>query len=82
LYVHFSNADLQQAAKLDEDFDTFEGTIVIYLAGSSSKTNSKPYRLKEFCAIWLLVLCKKNHLTYMLQLLKEHRPWKTIDVHR
>jgi hypothetical protein len=59
LYVDFSNADQQQAAKEDEDFDTFEGTTVINLTGSSSKTNSKPYHLKDFCAIWLLVLCKK-----------------------
>ncbi|KZS03094.1 Uncharacterized protein APZ42_034264 [Daphnia magna] len=70
-----SNADKQQAAKDDEEFDAFEGTPVINLTDSSSATNSKPLSFKRILCHWAAsTMQKKSHLTYSLQLLKEHRP--------
>jgi hypothetical protein len=54
---------------------------VINLIGSSSTTNSKPLSFKRILCHWAAsTMQKKSHLTYLLQLLKEHRPPVDYDV--
>jgi hypothetical protein len=58
-----SSTDKQQS---NEDEDLFEGTPVINISTSSAPINNKPWAAST--------MQKKSHLTYLLELLKEHRP--------
>ncbi|KZR96726.1 Cc8L18.2-like protein, partial [Daphnia magna] len=70
----------KQHANEDVDFDAFEGIPVIYLAGTSSVPNNKPLSFKRILCHWAaFTMQKKSHLTYLLELLKEHRPQIDFD---
>jgi hypothetical protein len=60
--------------KSNEDEDFFEGTPVINISTSSAPINNKPLSFKRVICHWAASMQKKSHLTYLLELLKEHRP--------
>jgi hypothetical protein len=67
-----SSTDKQQS---NEDEDLFEGTPVINISTSSAPINNKPLSFKRVICHWAAsTMQKKSHLTYLLELLKEHRP--------
>ncbi|KAK4037922.1 hypothetical protein OUZ56_029946 [Daphnia magna] len=65
----------KQHANEDENFDAFEGTLLlIFLAVPRPQTTS-PLSFKRILCNWAaFTMQKKSHLTYLLELLKEHRP--------